>query len=137
VKNDDPEYADVEPPDDPNDMIDPYGVTKDKNTRSADVRHKEAPSGDLYAVSGKQTTKTDDDINKNKDGINPEELYAKPNKKRNQKSKMSKASEEKEATKSGTAVDSETPSNDEKSSGSKHTEHFETEAGDVYAKVTK
>ena len=132
MKNDDPECAD-----DQHDMIDPYSVTGDKNTRNADVGHKVAPSGDLYAVSTKQTTKIDDDINKNKDGINPEELYAIPNKKRNQKSKMVKVNEENQATNSRNDVDTESPSSDEKSSASKHTEHFEAESGDVYAKVTK
>jgi len=40
------EYAEVDAPDEQDDMIDPYGITGDKNTRSADVRQKEAPSGD-------------------------------------------------------------------------------------------
>ena len=118
-------------------MIDPYGITGIKKTRNDDVRHKEAPSGDLYAVSSKQTIKTDDDINKNKKGINPEELYAKPNKKINKKSNMDNVGEENEATKSGNVGDMETPFGVEKIFGSKHTEHFETETGDVYAKVTK
>jgi len=96
-----------------------------------------APSGDLYAVSSKQVNKSDGDMNKNEDGKNPEELYTKPKKKRNQKPKIDEVSKENGATKSGSDLDAETPSSDEKSSGKKHTEHFEVESGDVYAKVTK
>ena len=93
------EYAEVDAPDEQDDMIDPYGITGDKNTRSADVRQKEAPSGDQYVISSKQTAKTDD-INKNKKGIHPEKLYAKSNKKRNKKSKMDNVDQENEPTKS-------------------------------------
>ncbi|KAK2165392.1 hypothetical protein LSH36_51g07054 [Paralvinella palmiformis] len=50
---------------------------------------------------------------------------------------MDKVSKEIEATKSRNDLETETPSSDEKSSRRKHTEQFEVESGDVYARVSK
>jgi len=89
----------------------------------------------LYALSSKQLYESDDD--KKKDVINPEELYAKPNKKRNQKPNMNGLSEDKQSMESTHNVDTLKPSGDKKSPGIKRTKHFESESGDVYATVIK
>ena len=132
LNTNDPEYADIDPTkdDDDDDTINPYGVTPAAQTVDSDIRHNKAPSGDLYAISSKQVAQSEGNINKNKDGINPEVLYARPNKKTIQNTVIE------ETRNSGNDADTETPSAGEYSSGSKHTEHFETETGDVYAKVT-
>ncbi|KAK2166136.1 hypothetical protein LSH36_41g00064 [Paralvinella palmiformis] len=68
----DGECDDVELEGGQDDVINPYGVTGTDNARRVCVRHKEAPSGDLYAVSSKQMKKSDGDINKNQDDKSPE-----------------------------------------------------------------
>ena len=118
-------------------MIDPYGVTGPRNAANINIRHTEAPSGDLYAVSTKPVIEPDSFIQDIKDNKNREELYAKPQKKTNQMPKTNNVNEEAEVMKSGNSLKVVTPSGDENSSGSKHTEHFEAESGDIYAKVTQ
>ncbi|KAK2139720.1 hypothetical protein LSH36_1641g00047 [Paralvinella palmiformis] len=133
---DDPECVNIDLSGNEDDAVpDPYDTTGTTPTGNTDVRHKETPSGDLYALSSKQLYESDDD--KKKDVINPEELYAKPNKKRNQKPNMNGLSEDKQYMESTHNVDTLKPSGDKKSPGIKRTKHFESESGDVYATVIK
>ena len=67
--------------------------------------------------------------NKNK---NLEDLYAKPNKNRNHKEKLSKEDKEQRTSSSGNGVNSGAPSG-----GRKYTEQFESESGELYSRVTK
>ena len=131
-KADQLQYDDVELPGNDDDVIDPYDVVGDENAKKVEVRHKQAPSGDLYAVSSKQVNKMD--VKKNEEDKNPDVVYAEPKKKRKQKTENR---QENGTAKSGNDVDTEKPSGGETSTGSKHTEHFEAPSGEVYARVIK
>ncbi|KAK2139721.1 hypothetical protein LSH36_1641g00046 [Paralvinella palmiformis] len=110
LTKDEPEYADIEPDESLDDVISPHGIVSTGKIPVGEIKHKEAPSGDLYAMSIKQINKSNGDLDTKKKGRNPEELHTKAKKKRNRKPKPS---------------------------GGENIQHFEGPSGELYATVIK